>query len=202
VIAFKAQPGKLCYGSSGVGTSSHRWVEIFQRVTGASYTHIPYKDEAASLQDVGGGHLQFVFINASLPKPPVASDKVVPVAYAAAQRTPLFPQVPTVDEAGWKGFNVRGRDAFIAPVGLPADVMKKISAALQQAVLAPEVHERIRSLGFTLVASTPEAFAQRLRSEIRDPSHGGSGAQARDHRLNPSDRTDLPAPGAVLQCRP
>jgi tripartite-type tricarboxylate transporter receptor subunit TctC len=166
VAAGKAQPGKLSYGSSGVGTSSHMWVEIFQSVTGTSYTHIPYKGEAASLQDVGGGHLQFVFTNASLAKPLVDSGKVVPVAYAAPQRTPLFPQVPTVDETGWKGFNAGGWVAFIAPAGLPADVTQKISAALQEAMRAPEVREKIRSLGFTLVASSPEAFAQRLRSEF------------------------------------
>ncbi len=131
MIAFKAQPGKLCYGSSGVGTSSHRWVEIFQRVTGASHTHIPYKDEAASLQDVGGGHLQFVFASASLLRLLIDGGKVVSAAFAGPQRTPLIPQVPTVDEAGWKGFNVRGRVAFIAPVGLPTDVMNEISAALR-----------------------------------------------------------------------
>lgn len=71
-----------------------------------------------------------------------------------------------MDEAGWKGFNGGGWVAYIAPAGLPADVTPKISAALQEAMRTPEVRDKIRSLGFTLVASTPEAFAQRLRSEF------------------------------------
>lgn len=166
VAAGKAQPGKLTYGSSGIGTSSHLWVEIFESVTGASFTHVPYKGEAASMQDVGGGHIQFVFTSPNTAKPLIESGKIVPLAYASAQRSALYPQVQTVDEAGWKNFVAGGWVAFIAPAGLPADVRQKLVTALQEALRTPEVREKITSMGFSVVASGPEVFAQRLKSEF------------------------------------
>lgn len=166
VAAGKAQPGKLTYGSSGIGTSSHLWVEIFESVTGASFTHVPYKGEAASMQDVGGGHIQFVFTSPNTAKPLIEAGKIVPLAYASAQRSALYPQVPTVDEAGWKNFVAGGWVAFIAPAGLPAEVRQKLVTALQEALRTPEVREKITSMGFSVVASGPEVFAQRLKSEF------------------------------------
>lgn len=163
----KAEPGKLAYGSSGVGTSSHLWVEMFQAITGTNFNHLPYKGEAPALQDVGGGHLQFAFTNAGLAKPLVDSGKVVPLAFAGSQRTPLFPQVPTADEAGVKGFVAGGWVAFVAPAGLPADVAQRWSSVLQEAIQAPEVRQRLQSLSFNVVGSSPDAFAKRLQSELQ-----------------------------------
>lgn len=162
----RKSPGKLTYGSSGVGTSTHMWGEIFQSATNTQYVHAPYKGETASLQDVVGGHIQFVLTNPVLAKQHVEGGRLVAVAYASNRRTAQLPNVPTAAEAGLKDFIAGGWVAFIAPAGIPREIATRLSNTLREAIMLPEVRERIERANFTPRALSPEDFAAQMKSEI------------------------------------
>jgi tripartite-type tricarboxylate transporter receptor subunit TctC len=162
----RRNPGKLSYGSSGVGTSGHLWMEIFQEQTRTQFVHVPYKGESASLQDLVGGHVQLLLSNPSLVKGHVDAGRVTPLGYAAQRRTPLLPQVPTSAEQGLGDFIAGGWVAFIAPAGVPQDVAARLSQTLRAAMAQPDVRERIERANFTVRSLPPEEFAAQVRGEV------------------------------------
>ena len=162
----KNQPGKLSYGSSGVGTSTHMWTEILQAATNTQFVHVPYKGETASLQDVVGGHIQFVLTNPILARQHVEAGRLVALAYASKARSTTLPNVPTAAEAGLKDYIAGGWVAFIAPAGLPREVATRLTSELRAAMNAPEVREKVERANFAVRALPPEEFAAQMRSEI------------------------------------
>ena len=162
----RKSPGKLSYGSSGIGTSTHMWAEIFQVATGTQFVHVPYKGESASVQDLVGGHIQLLLTNPVLVKQYTDSGRLVPVAYAAGRRTPMLPTVPTTAEAGVKDFIAGGWVALIAPAGLPREIATRLTTVLREATLLPDVKERIERANFAVRALPPEEFATQMKSEI------------------------------------
>ena len=162
----RRNPGKLSFGSSGVGTSAHLWMEIFQELTRTQFVHVPYKGESASLQDLVGGHVQLLLSNPSLVKGHVDAGRVTAVAYASQRRTPALPQVPTTVEQGLGEFIAGGWVAFIAPAGLPQDVAARLSQALRAAMTQPDVRERIERATFAVRALPPEELSAQIRSEV------------------------------------
>jgi len=162
----RKNPGKLSYGSSGIGTSAHLWMEIFQEITRTQFVHVPYKGEAASLQDLVGGHVQLLLVNPALVKGHAENGRVTALAYASNKRASVLPQVPTTAEQGVPEFIAGGWVAFIAPAALPQDVAAKLSQALRAALAQPDVRERIERANFTVRGNAPEELAAQIRSEV------------------------------------
>jgi tripartite-type tricarboxylate transporter receptor subunit TctC len=162
----RKNPGKLSYGSSGIGTSTHMWMEIFQEMTRTQLVHVPYKGEAAALQDLIGGHIQVLLSNPSLVKGHVDAGRATAVAYASQRRSPLMPQVATSGEQGLGEFIAGGWVAFIGPAGLSPDVASRLSQALRAATNQPDVRERIERATFAVRALAPDELTAQIRSEV------------------------------------
>lgn len=163
----KESPEGVTFASSGSGSSIHLSGEIFRSRSGANMLHVPYKGSAPAVTDLLGGQVQSMFDNAPSALPHVKSGKLRAIAVTSAQRMPLLPDVPTVAESGFPGFDVQSWFAIAAPTGTPRPVVDKLNAALNKALGAPEVRERMRDLAATPEAGTPEQCRTFVTSEIK-----------------------------------
>ena len=143
--AAQAQPGKLNYGSGGVGSSQHLAGANFQRISGADITHIPYKGTAPAMTDLMAGRVDFVLTTGAMSF--IHSGKLRPLAVAARQRLPALPDVPTFEEAGVKGFYTDSWYGLVAPAGTPRPALDKLNAALATALRNPEVQKQFLDQG-------------------------------------------------------
>ncbi len=155
----------LNYGSAGIGTPHHLGAELFKLLTGIDAVHVPYKGSGPALADLIAGQLQFISVEYSAAEPHIKSGKLKALATATAQRVPGL-QLPTVAEAGYPEFLVTSWYAIFGPAGMPDAVTKKLSADFAKALAFPDLNERLRGLGMTLVGSTPEELAAHVRSEV------------------------------------
>jgi tripartite-type tricarboxylate transporter receptor subunit TctC len=165
-IAYaKSKPGQINYGSAGNGGISHLVPEMFKNATGLFMVHIPYRGSAPAFTDLMAGQVQFM--GESIPQ--AASyhkqGKVRALAVTSSQRNPALPDIPTVIEAGIKGFEVVGFYGFLAPAGLPKDITAKLSDAFKQVMTNPEVRNRMITQGADPAFLGSEEFAQFLASE-------------------------------------
>lgn len=159
VIAFeKANPNKMTFASAGNGTSDHLTAELFWQQTNTTGIHVPYKGGAPALNDLIGGQVDATFMNINTAVPHIKAGKLRPLAITSTARSPILPDVPTMDEAGIKGVTVYSWQAVAAPKGLPADLKTKLHAAVVSALNDPAVKPKLLELGFEIVASTPEQF--------------------------------------------
>jgi tripartite-type tricarboxylate transporter receptor subunit TctC len=159
VIAFhKANPGKMSFASAGNGTSDHLTAELFWQQTGTSGLHIPYKGGAPAMTDLLGGQVNATFMNINTGITNIKAGKLRALAITSATRSPLLPDVPTMEELGVKGVTVYSWQAIAAPKGLPADIKSKLHDALVAALNDPQVKAKLLELGFEIVANTPEQF--------------------------------------------
>ena len=164
IAAQKAKPGSLTFASSGNGSSDHLTVELFWQQTGTSGVHVPYKGGAPAISDLLGGQVDASFQNINAVIQHIRGGKLRALAITSEKRSPLLPEVPTLGEAGVQGANVYSWQGVAAPRGLTPAVRQQISAALKAALDDPALRERFTSVGFEIVASTPEqaaAFQQR-----------------------------------------
>lgn len=164
VALAKSQPGKLDYGSAGNGSPHHIVMEIFKSATGAALTHIPYKGATPATTDVVAGQISLMFSGTSVALPFIKEGKLRALAVMSPQRSPLLPDVPTMQEAGLKDFTFTTWLGLYAPKGTPRPVVDKINAELAKAIKVPRIHERLVSLGFDPASSTPEEQAARTRT--------------------------------------
>ena len=169
LVAYaKANPGKLTYGSSGVGFADHLAGELFNTLAGVKTVHVPYKGGAPAMLDLVGGNLNFIFATVSTALGSVKAGKIRPLAVTFAKRVDQFPDWPTVAEAGVPGFAVDNWYGFLAPRGSPKPVIAKLHAEINRILDMPDVKERLAGLGiFPFVAPTPAAFGDYVKSEIR-----------------------------------
>ena len=159
VIAFhKANPGKMSFASAGNGSSDHLTAELFWQQTGTSGTHIPYKGGAPALSDLLGGQVDATFMNINTGLANIKAGKLRALAITSTKRSPLLPDVPTLEESGIKGATVYSWQAIAAPRGLPADIKTKLYDAIVAALNDPSVKPKLLELGFEIVANTPEQF--------------------------------------------
>ena len=164
----KANPGKLTYGSSGVGFADHLAGELFNTLAGVKMVHVPYKGGAPAMLDLVGGNLQLIFATVSTALGSIKAGKIRPLAVTFAKRVDQFPDWPTVAEAGVPGFAVDNWYGFLAPRGSPKPVIAKLHAEMNRILDMPDVKERLAGLGiFPFVADTPAAFGEYIKSEIR-----------------------------------
>jgi len=165
-IAYaKANPDKISYASAGVGSASHLAAELFKSMAGIQMTHVPNKGMNPALVDVMGGQVQVLFgsVPALLTE---KSDRVRPVAMAEKKRSALMPDLPTIDESGLKGFEVGNWAGLLGPAGLAPAIVHKLNAEIIAILGTADMKERIRTLGYDVIASTPEEFAAQMTSDV------------------------------------
>jgi tripartite-type tricarboxylate transporter receptor subunit TctC len=164
----KANPGKLTYGSSGVGFADHLAGELFNTLAGVKMVHVPYKGGAPAMLDLVGGNLQLIFATVSTALGSIKAGKIRPLAVTFAKRVEQFPDWPTVAEAGVPGFAVDNWYGFMAPRGSPKPIVAKLHGEINRILDMPDVKERLAGLGiYPFVAPTPAAFGEYIKSEIR-----------------------------------
>jgi tripartite-type tricarboxylate transporter receptor subunit TctC len=159
VLAFlKANPGRMSFASAGNGTSDHLTAELFWQETKTTGLHIPYKGGAPAMSDLLGGQVDATFMNINTGLANIKAGKLRALAITSTRRSPLLPDVPTMDELGYKGVTVTSWQAFAAPKGLPADIKGKLHDALLAGLADPAVKTKLLDLGFEIVGNTPEQF--------------------------------------------
>jgi len=163
VALAKREPGKLNFGSAGNGSITHLFGEVFKNLTGVNMVHVPYKGSAAALTDTIAGRLQVTFDPAALPH--VRAGKLRALAVTTQTRWPEIPDVPTMAEAGVKGFNANGWFAVIGPAGIPAPIVKALNAHMFEILARADAKDALARIGLKAEASTPEALAQRTRED-------------------------------------
>ena len=162
----KANPGKVSFGSSGVGAAAHLTQELFKQNTGADIAHVPYKGTAPALNDLMGGNLQILTDTASALMPHVRSGKIKAVAVFANKRIPGAAEVPTIVEAGGPAMEGSTWVMFLTQAAVPKDIVARMSAETAKAINSPELRAKFDSLGIESVGNTPEQAAKFLDDEI------------------------------------
>ncbi len=166
VAAAKAKPGMINYASNGIGIVPHMAMERFQRIAGIKLNHIPYKGSAPALLDVIAGRVPIMWTAISAILPHVQSGKLVPVAVGSLERSPLLPQVPTVSESGFPGFEVTSWIGLLGPAKMPEALVQKIQADLQKVTQNAAYRERHKAHGNEVhTASTSDEFAKRFLAD-------------------------------------
>ena len=165
IALLKAQPGKLGYGSSGVGTPPHLSGELFKSMVGVDMGHVPYKGGAPAMADLAGGHIPILFDVLTGAASHIRAGTVRALAVTTARRSPSFPDVPTMAEAGVPGYETYTWNAVFGPAGLPAPMVELLSGELQAVVMEPDVQARLKDISANPVGSTPGVLAALVHSE-------------------------------------
>ncbi len=166
VAYAKQSKTPLTYGSGGIGSTPHMAGELLNSLLGIRMNHVPYKGEGPGIADTLGGQIPIMFGNLPVAVPHVKTGKLRALANTGAERSPLVPEIPTIDESGFKGFSIATWYGVLAPAGLPADLTSRIQRDIARVVGQPETRERLIGMGVDISASTPDAFAAFLRSEV------------------------------------
>ena len=167
LIAYaRANPGKVSFGSSGVGAAAHLTTELFKQSTGTFMVHIPYKGTAPAMQDLMGGQIQVLVDTPSSLMPQVRAGKIKAIGMFSSQRLPAFPEVPTIAEAGGPKLESSTWVMFLAPAGVPKDVVNRLSSEVAKAVASPDIKSKFEALGIEPVGGTPEQASAFLHDEI------------------------------------
>jgi len=165
-IAYaKTNPGKLSYGSAGVGSASHLAAELLKSKAGIEMVHVPNKGMNPALIDLMGGQVQVLFASV----PGLTSEKTErarAIAMAEMKRSGLMPDLPTMNESGLPGFAVGNWAGLLGPAGLDAAIVKKLHDEVIAILATPEMKDRIKTLGFDVIASTPQEFAKQLQDDV------------------------------------
>jgi tripartite-type tricarboxylate transporter receptor subunit TctC len=168
LIAYaKANPGKLNYGSSGVGFADHLAGELFSTLAGVKMQHVPYKGGAPAMIELVGGNIQLIFATVSTALASMKANRIRPLAVTFAKRVDEFSDLPTVAEAGVPGFAVDNWYGFQAPRGTPKAIVAKLHAEINRSLGLPDVKERLAGVGiYPFTLPTPEAYGDYIKSEI------------------------------------
>ena len=162
----KEKPGELSMASGGNGSSNQLVGELFQMMTGAKFSHVPYKGTGAALVDLAGGQVDLLFDQASSTVGNVRGGKIRAIAVASAARQAALPDTPTFAEAGLRGFEIDNFTGLVGPAGMPADAVARVHAAAVKALATPLVRERFASLGVQPVGDAPAQFAATIRDDL------------------------------------
>jgi tripartite-type tricarboxylate transporter receptor subunit TctC len=163
---LKTHPGQRSFGSPGNGSSPHLATEMMKAQTGTFAVHVPYRGAAPALTDLLGGQLDFLF-DPGIAIPHVRSGKLRMIAVGSPQRSPLFPDVPTLDELGLKGFDADTIFGFYAPAGTPEPVIGKLNAEINRILATPALKERITALGGVPAPMSPAEFAAKAAEDSK-----------------------------------
>jgi tripartite-type tricarboxylate transporter receptor subunit TctC len=165
IAAAKAKPGSIAFATPGNGSTPHMAGELFARAAGISLMHVPYRGGAQAITDVIGGQVPLLAMNALEVKPHVASGKLKVLAVLSPTRSAIFPDVPTIAESGFPGFEASVWYALMAPAGTPKPIVEKLHAEVQKALQSREVRERMTAVGGEVIPGTTAMMAALLHSE-------------------------------------
>ena len=166
VAYARARPGQLSYGSSGVGSPSHLCGELLAIVARVDLTHVPYKGQGQAVIDLLGGHLKLAFPSIPSSIQHIRSGKLIALGIASGKRSSSLPDVPTIHEAGLKGYEVAGWYGVIGPPRMPKPLLAKLNGEINRILAAPEMRQALSQQGADLLGSTPEEFAATIAADI------------------------------------
>ncbi len=166
VAYLKANPAKVSYGSAGQGSLTHLSMELFKQAAGSFMVHLPYRGIAPAFTDLLGNQTQAMFPGLAAGLPHIRSGRVRAIGVTGAKRHPLLPDVPTMIEAGFKGFDAVQWYGVVAPAGLPPTVLKTLNTSLNGVLAAPDMRDKLAAEALDPTPMTPEAFAQFMRADI------------------------------------
>ena len=162
----RSRPGRLNYGSAGLGSSQHLSAEYFNQLAGTSSNHIPYKGQSQAMTDLVGGQLEYMFSPLQNSLPFIKQGQIRAIAVAAKQRHRDLPQLPTLGESGYPGAEVSNWFAVYAPAATPPAVVKKLHGAYAKALAQPELRAKLEGMGFDILQATPEQATDFMRAEL------------------------------------
>ena len=165
VALLKADPAKANYGSNGNGTAQHLIGTQFQNNTGAKLSHIAYKGSGPLATDLLGGQILMTFDTITPVLPHIKAGKLRPLAVTTATRSPALPDVPTLDEAGLKGFNIGTWFGVLAPAATPKDIQARLNSEMVKIIKSPEFRQRMADIGADPIGDTQEQMAQTIKAE-------------------------------------
>src|SRR5712692_749375 len=167
IALARARPGEISYASSGNGSTGHMAAELFNRQTGVKMLHVPYKGNSQAIVDVISGQVAMMYDQVSTSAPHIKAGKLRALAVTSSKRSPLLPDVPTVDESGVPGYEDITFNGLVAPAGTPREVLTRLQQAVAKAVSDAELHRRFIERGIELKASaSPEEFTAYLKAEF------------------------------------
>ena len=166
IALAKSKAGGWDYASSGTGTSPHLAAEMFKSMAGIELVHVPFKGNAEAMNSLMGGHVKIYFALVPAVLQHIKTGALRAIAVTTEERLPYLPDVPTIAELGFPGYEISSWQGVFAPAGTPKDVVAKINGELVRMLNVPEIHRRISQEGADPVGSTPDAFATRVKNEI------------------------------------
>jgi tripartite-type tricarboxylate transporter receptor subunit TctC len=166
VALAKARPGQISYGTTGYATGTHLTAEYFSRIASVKLTHVPYKGDGPGLTDLMGGHIQLGFFTTIITPQHVRSGRLRALAVTSATRARELPNVPTVAESGFPGFESSSWQGITVRAGTPAPIVRRLNEEIVRILNQPEVRASLEKLGNTVVASTSEQFEKFIAAEI------------------------------------
>lgn len=161
----RANPGKLSFGGSGLGTGAHLSMELFKIITGSNIVHVSYKGIQQAITDVIGGQIHLVCAAAGAILPHVTAGRVRALGVTSLKRLPAAPELPTLDEAGVPGYEVTGWGGYVVPTKAPRNIVLRLNAEINKALSSPSVLKGFDVRGSTPGGGTPEQFAELMRTE-------------------------------------
>lgn len=167
IALAKAKPGQVNFASAGVGSIGHLTGELLNNLAGVKMVHIPYKGSGQAITDLLGGNVQLMFSGFSSTLSHIRSGRLRALAVTGAQRSPAAPDVPTIAESGFPGFEATAWYGVLAPAGTPKAVVLRLHDDVVKALRDPDVDKRLAGLGFEIAGTAPEQFAAYIRSEIK-----------------------------------
>lgn len=163
----KANPGKVNFASAGVASVGHLTGELLNNLAGIDMVHVPYKGSGQAITDLVGGHVKVMISGMASTLPHVKTGKLRGLATTGAKRTPATPDLPTIAESGFPGFEASSWFGVLAPARTPRPVVARLHADIVKSLQQPDVRQRLENVGFEIVGGTPDEFAGYIQSEIR-----------------------------------
>ncbi len=167
IALAKARPGQLAYATSGPGGTGHMAAELFSRQVGVKMLHVPYKGNSQAIIDVIGGQVMLMFDQVSTSEPYIKAGKLRGLAVTSRARSPLFPDLPTIDQAGAPGYEDITFNGLVAPAGTPREILVRLNQEIARVVRMPALRNRFLERGVELKASaSPEEFTAHIKAEF------------------------------------
>jgi tripartite-type tricarboxylate transporter receptor subunit TctC len=166
VALAKAKPGEINFASSGVGAPPHLAGVLFQKLSGTTLTHIPYRGDTPALTDLIAGQVQLYFSAVSSATAHLRGGKLKALAVTSKTRSSALPEVPTLDESGLKGYDLGTWWGLLGPAATPRPIIERLNASMRKAIAAPAVQARFRDLGLEPRVNSPEEYAAFIREEV------------------------------------
>lgn len=166
IALSKTMPGRLTMASAGTGTTNHLVGELFQSLTGVKYVHVPYKGSGPALVELMGGQVDLHFDQLSSATPYIKAGRMRALAVTTEKRAAIFPEIPTLDESGVKGFEASTFTGLVVPAGTPRAVVDRLNAAVVKLLARQSVRDRFTSFGAEAFSSTPEKLGDFIKQDF------------------------------------